>query len=173
MPRPLPHTALQNRAPGRWQGGGASPFVFLSGGPPLAMSSPPFPPRTSAPARSHVTKALGTVPSAHPVEGAYALIFVVPPTLKTHFQNYILESAASWSLCPPLLPGAGALTVSSCEGQLLTQRVKPGGCSNQPGFGFWDGWGSWRGPQCERVSLSSGLSMSLEPSSLLSCDTHC
>lgn len=34
----------------------------------------------------------------------------VPPALKTRFQNSILESAAGWSLCPPLLPGAGALT---------------------------------------------------------------
>lgn len=35
-----------------------------------------------------VTKALGTVTLTHPVEGACALILLLPPVLKPHFQNY-------------------------------------------------------------------------------------
>lgn len=108
-------------------------FICLSGGPPLAMPSPPFHPKNEYTLRgSCVTKALGTVASTHPAQRGCALTFLVPPVPKTRLQNCILGSATSWPPSPPLLPRAGALTISSREGQLLIWGVKQGAKTNQP-----------------------------------------
>lgn len=105
--------------------------VFLEDLPWLCLRLH-FTPRTSTLRGSCVTKALGTVASTHPAQRGCALTFLVPPVPKTRLQNCILGSATSWPPSPPLLPRAGALTISSREGQLLIWGVKQGAKANQP-----------------------------------------
>lgn len=122
-PVPSPQSASRLSSPGK--AGAAVPFCFSFWRISSGCASSSIFPKNECPHRElcHLT---------HPAEGACTLMPLVPPVLQTRFQNKILGSSASWSLCPPLLPGTDALTISSCEGQLLIWGVKQGANSNQP-----------------------------------------